>query len=138
MSIEVRETRRRYRYLGIELPAPPGMSPEQVRDLHSTLYPELVSADIVVGELTDGVQEVTFVRAVGTKGNRLQALRSAVDNGTLCAKDGNSDLASAMTLDEVRLCSSIWERSTRCEARNHQEQVAMRAVPAWSQLPPVA
>lgn len=137
MSIDVRETRRRYRYLGIELPAPPGMSPEQVRDLHSTLYPELVSADIVVGELAGGVQEVTFVRAVGTKGNRLQSLRDAVEAETQRPQGGSSDLARALTLDEVRLCSSIWERSTRCAVRD-QERGATRAVPAWRQLPPVA
>jgi PRTRC genetic system protein C len=138
MSIEVRETRRHYRYLGIELPAPPGMSPEQVRDLHSTLYPELVSADIVLGELADGVQEVTFVRAVGTKGNRLQALRRAVDTESMRARGGDAALASAVTLEEVKQCSSIWERCTRSTARDHQERVAARAVPAWTQLPPVA
>lgn len=69
MNITIKETPRRYRYNGIELPAPPGMSPRDVRDLHSAIYPELISAEIVIAdELVSGVQEVTFRRNVGTKG----------------------------------------------------------------------
>ena len=71
MAITIEETLRRYRYNGIELPAPPGMAPREVRDLHSAIYPELISAEIVVtDELVNGAQEVTFRRAVGTKGRR--------------------------------------------------------------------
>ena len=70
MAIAIEATQRRYRYNGIELPAPPGMTPREVRDLHSAIYPELISAEIVVGdELVGGVQEITFRRAVGTKGS---------------------------------------------------------------------
>lgn len=69
MAITIKEIPRRYRYNGIELPAPPGMSPRDVRDLHSAIYPELISADIVVAdELVNGALEITFRRAVGTKG----------------------------------------------------------------------
>jgi PRTRC genetic system protein C len=68
MAIEVKETEKRYRYNGIVLPNVPGMNPKEVRDLYSAQYPELVSAEIEMGEVTNGVQEITFKRAVGTKG----------------------------------------------------------------------
>lgn len=68
MTIEIKEVVKRYRYNGIELPAPPGLTDVEVRDLHSAVYPELISADIVAEEPVQGVQEVTFRRTVGTKG----------------------------------------------------------------------
>lgn len=68
MAIEVKETERRYRYNGVSLPNVPGMSPREVRDLYSAQYPELVSAEIEMGAVVNGVQEITFKRAVGTKG----------------------------------------------------------------------
>jgi len=68
MSIEISEIRRSYRYNGINLPDVPGLSPREVRDLYSAQYPELVSAEIDAGEIRNGVQEITFKRAVGTKG----------------------------------------------------------------------
>lgn len=68
MTITITEVKRSYRYNGISLPDVPGMSPREVRDLYSAQYPELVSAEIDTGEIRDGVQEITFKRAVGTKG----------------------------------------------------------------------
>lgn len=68
MTIEVNEIKRSCRYNGIDLPDVPGLSPREVRDLYSAQYPELVSAEIDAGEITNGVQEITFKRAVGTKG----------------------------------------------------------------------
>lgn len=68
MTIEINEIVKRYRYNGMELPAPPGLSDIEVRDLHSAIYPELISAEIVPEEPCNGIQEVTFRRTVGTKG----------------------------------------------------------------------
>ncbi|WP_395401037.1 PRTRC system protein C [Pseudoduganella sp. UC29_106] len=68
MAMNVKEITKRYRYNGVELPAPPGLTDAEVRDLHSVFYPELVSAEIVTEEPSNGVQEVTFRRTVGTKG----------------------------------------------------------------------
>ena len=68
MAIEVKEIVRRYRYNGVTLPDVAGMSPKEIRDLYSSQYPELISAEIDTGEIVDGVQEITFKRAVGTKG----------------------------------------------------------------------
>ena len=68
MAIEVKEIVRRYRYNGVTLPDIAGMSSKEIRDLYSAQYPELVSAEIETGEIVDGVQEITFKRAVGTKG----------------------------------------------------------------------
>lgn len=68
MAIEVQAIKRRYLYNGVTLPDIPGMGPKEVRDVYSAQYPELVSAEIELGEVRDGVQEITFKRAVGTKG----------------------------------------------------------------------
>jgi PRTRC genetic system protein C len=68
MAIEVKEVARGYRYNGIALPDIPGLSPKEVRDVYSAQYPELISADIEQGEVRNGIQEITFKRAVGTKG----------------------------------------------------------------------
>jgi PRTRC genetic system protein C len=68
MTIEVTQIKRLYRYNGISLPDVPGLSAKEVRDLYSAQYPELVSAEIETGEIRDGAQEITFKRAVGTKG----------------------------------------------------------------------
>ena len=68
MSIEVKEIVRRYRYNGVTLPDVAGMSAKEIRDLYGAQYPELISAEIETGEVVDGVQEITFKRAVGTKG----------------------------------------------------------------------
>jgi PRTRC genetic system protein C len=68
MTIAVQEITRSYRYNGINLPDVPGLSPRDIRDLYSAQYPELVSAEIETGEINDGKQEITFKRAVGTKG----------------------------------------------------------------------
>ena len=68
MAIEVKEIVRRYRYNGVTLPDVAGMSAKEIRDFYSAQYPELVSAEIETGEVVDGVQDITFKRAVGTKG----------------------------------------------------------------------
>lgn len=68
MAIEIKEIVKRYRYNGMELPAPPGLSDTEVRDLHSAIYPELINAEVVAEEPVQGVQEITFRRTVGTKG----------------------------------------------------------------------
>lgn len=68
MAIAIKEIVKRYRYNGIELPAPPGLTDLEVRDLHSAVYPELIAAEIVAEEPIQGVQEISFRRTVGTKG----------------------------------------------------------------------
>ena len=68
MAIEVKAIVRRYRYNGVTLPEVAGMSAKEIRDLYSAQYPELISAEVETGEIVDGVQEITFKRAVGTKG----------------------------------------------------------------------
>lgn len=68
MTIEVKPITRRFLYNGVTLPDVPGMSPQEIRDLYSAQYPELVSAEIEMGAITDGMQEITLRRAVGTKG----------------------------------------------------------------------
>ena len=68
MSIEIQQITRRYLYNGITLPDIPGHEPKDVRDIYGAQYPELLSADIQIAEVANGVQEITFKRAVGVKG----------------------------------------------------------------------
>ncbi|MRV70601.1 PRTRC system protein C [Duganella sp. FT92W] len=68
MAIAISPIVKRYRYNGVDLPTPPGMSEADVRALHSARFPELLNAEVVAEEPVDGRQEITFRRAVGTKG----------------------------------------------------------------------
>lgn len=68
MPISIQPIIKRYRYNGAELPAPAGMAEADVRALHSARFPELINAEIMADEPVDGVQEITFRRAIGTKG----------------------------------------------------------------------
>lgn len=68
MSMQVQIITRRYLYNGMTLPDIPGHEPREVRDIYSAQFPELLSADIEAGEVSNGVQEITFKRAVGVKG----------------------------------------------------------------------
>jgi len=66
--MQVQIITRRYLYNGMALPDIPGHEPKEVRDIYSAQFPELLSADIEAGEVSNGVQEITFKRAVGVKG----------------------------------------------------------------------
>ena len=68
MSMQVQIITRRDLYNGMTLPDIPGHEPKEVRDIYSAQFPELLSADIEAGEVSNGVQEITFKRAVGVKG----------------------------------------------------------------------
>ena len=68
MSIQVQALTRRFLYNGVTLPDIPGHEAREVRDIYSAQFPELLSADIEAGEVRNGVQEITFKRAVGVKG----------------------------------------------------------------------
>lgn len=68
MSIQVQAITRRFLYNGVTLPDIPGHEAREVRDIYSAQFPELLSADIEAGEVSNGVQEITFKRAVGVKG----------------------------------------------------------------------
>ena len=68
MTIQITPLKRCFRYNGIQLPDVPNLSNEQVRDLYSAQYPELTNSDIELGAVHQGTQDITFRRAVGTKG----------------------------------------------------------------------
>lgn len=69
MTIETTELVRTFRYNSVDLPDPGAQfTPEQVRDLFSNTYPEIVSAAIEGPEEKGGKLQYTFRRAVGTKG----------------------------------------------------------------------
>lgn len=67
--VEVQTLRTVYRYQGRELAAPDGsFSPEQVRQFYQTMFPELVTAEILGPDTSDGKLVYEFRRNVGTKG----------------------------------------------------------------------
>jgi PRTRC genetic system protein C len=68
MPIEVKPIQRRFSYNGVQLPDVPGLDAKGVRDMHAEDIPELISAEVVYGDISHGVQEITFRRAVETKG----------------------------------------------------------------------
>lgn len=141
MTIAIEEIRRIYRYNGIELPAPPGMAPREVRDLHSAIFPELISAEIVVGdELVDGAQEITFRRAVGTKGamnwQRFNELAAAMAEGR--AEAGAAAINRALDKQALVHTALCWQRFTASCARHAQDaRHTTQSVPS-SWLPPLS
>jgi len=60
---------RKFMWRGLELVDPdPGLTPEQVRDVHAISHPELATAT-VTGPRKSGEDDVyTFERAIGAKG----------------------------------------------------------------------
>lgn len=143
MAIDIQETQKRYRYNGVTLPDVPGMSAREIRDLYSAQYPELVSAEIEMGPVQAGVQEITFKRAVGTKGGgarRGAVLRqrvAALINGT--AKDEHTALVRAMQKKEVRECSQAWSAFAQtCTTQDSRHRPVSRQQPPSESLPPVA
>ena len=67
--MEVHRLEREFLYNGVKLPdTAPTMTPEQVRDTSTHLYPEIATAAIE-GPETDGDKLVyKFIRAIGAKG----------------------------------------------------------------------
>jgi len=67
--IKVETLRRTFSYNGITLPDPNSQfTPDQVREMYVTAYPELATAAIEGPRPVDGGMEYTFTRAVGAKG----------------------------------------------------------------------
>lgn len=114
MTIEINEIRRVFRYNGMQLPDVPGMTPREVRDLYSAQYPELISAEVEAGEVINSVQEYTFRKAVGTKGQtandgeRLSALKAAVAVEAGGRTEATGKLAKALTRRGTQERGSAW------------------------------
>lgn len=69
MAIKVESLPREFSYNGVALPDPgTGLTLEQVRDVYSASFPEIVTAAIEGPETKAGKLVYTFRRAVGTKG----------------------------------------------------------------------
>ena len=69
MSIQTRPMERNFTYLGLQLADPnPSLTPEQVRDVYSSSYPEITTAAIEGPAAIDGTLRYKFTRAIGTKG----------------------------------------------------------------------
>jgi len=67
--MEVHVLEREFLYNGVKLPdTTPTMSPEQVRDTYTHLYPEIATAAIEGPETVAGKLVYKFVRAIGAKG----------------------------------------------------------------------
>lgn len=143
MSIAINEIRRVFRYNGVALPDVPGMEPKEVRDLHSAQYPELISAEIEAGEVRDGVQEYTFRKAVGTKGQtaaegeRLAALKAAVAEESEGRTDRTGKLVQALTRRGTQERGSAWGAFVLCTRRDANERHTARILPTSDMLAPL-
>ena len=68
-SLTVSALRREFVYNGTVIPDPnPSMSPEQVRDILVTAYPEIATAALSGPEVKGDATRYIFSRAIGSKG----------------------------------------------------------------------
>ena len=143
MSIAINEIRRVFRYNGVALPDVPGMEAKEVRDLYSAQYPELISAEIEAGEVRDGVQEYTFRKAVGTKGQtaadgeRLAALKAAVAEESEGRMDRTGKLVRALTRRGTQERGSSWGAFVLRTRRDGNEPHTTRILPPSDMLAPL-
>ena len=143
MSIAINEIRRVFRYNGVALPDVPGMEPKEVRDLYSAQYPELISAEIEAGEVRDGVQEYTFRKAVGTKGQtaaegeRLAALKAAVAEESEGRMDRTGKFVRALTRRGTQERGSAWCAFVLRTRRDGNEHHTTRILPPSDMLAPL-
>ena len=60
---------REFTFNGVKLPDPdPKLSPEQVRSVLATMYPDIATASITGPEAVGDKLRYNFVRAIGVKG----------------------------------------------------------------------
>jgi len=140
MSIEISPIRRVFRYNGIALPDVPGLEPREVRDLYSAQYPELISADIEAGEVSDGLQEFSFRKAVGTKGGegeRLAVLRAAVVAELEGLKDSVGKLAQALLRGGTQERARAWGTFAQRSQRDEHDGRTARVLPASEMQAPL-
>ena len=138
MAILVKELQRRYWYNGIALPAPPGMSDLQVRDLHSLLYPELITAEVCVAEAgIDGVVHITFRKAVGTKGGDLRYFRRCLGE-VLRQPEARGGGSHRLTTPQAAACASAPQAfAAHCTPGQHDDVRDARVLLPSAWLPPV-
>jgi PRTRC genetic system protein C len=68
-TLVVAPLRREFFYNGTSLPDPdPKMTPEQVRDTFTSVYPEIATATLTGPEPKGDAVRYTFSRAIGSKG----------------------------------------------------------------------
>lgn len=69
MALEIKKIIRTFTFNGMKLPDPgPDFSAEEVKELFTNQYPDLVTAIIDGPSITDDVAAYTFIRNVGSKG----------------------------------------------------------------------
>lgn len=143
MTIAITEIRRVFRYNGIALPDMPGMTPREIRDLYSAQYPELISAEVEAGEVVNGVQEYTFRKAVGTKGQtggageRLAALKAAVTVEAEGQTGSAGKLVRALTRRGTQECGGAWGAFVLRARRDANERHAARILLSSDMLAPL-
>ena len=60
---------REFNFNGVKIPDPDkALSPEEVRSVLATMYPDIATASITGPEAVDNKLRYTFVRAIGAKG----------------------------------------------------------------------
>lgn len=108
MALQGKTIIRKFRYNGMTLSDPSAeKTPDQVRMVFATQYPELLNS-VIEGPVTkNGISTYTFARAVGSKGiGHLSAMRSIAKGEFIL---GNNPLANAsfQQIQEAKSCSTI-------------------------------
>ena len=119
--MEVHRLEREFVYNGVKLPdTTPTMTPEQVRDTYTHLYPEIATAAIEGPETVAGKLVYRFVRAIGAKGETRKGLLSPRQrNAGYIASQGNADTDESRT-EEIDLAEQS-KTTKRCQPDNEQE-----------------
>jgi PRTRC genetic system protein C len=67
--MQVSSVTREFTFNGVKLPDPdPKLSPEEVRAVLATMYPDIATASITGPEAVGDKLRYSFVRAIGAKG----------------------------------------------------------------------
>ena len=74
MPATLQKINRVFEYNNLKLDDIDGMSPEEVKDFYSNIYPQLTQAEIDGPELKNDTEVYVFRKAVGTKGIAVREL----------------------------------------------------------------
>jgi PRTRC genetic system protein C len=140
--MEVSQAVREFKYNGVALKDPGAeYSIEQVREFYSTIYPEIVNADIEGPENVGNKVVYEFRRAVGTKGAQdaweLRARLSAIVSGTDLASSAPAG-SFAFDLQGHKALMTGVARAVEASLAHRDHSIGMpRAAAPSAALPPL-
>jgi PRTRC genetic system protein C len=105
MPATLQKIKRVYEYNNLKLDDIDGMSPEEVKDFYSNIYPQLTQAETDGPELKNDTEVYVFRKAVGTKGITVREL--AAGKGLPMADMSSKNIA-LMTNVAAALCTAAY------------------------------